>query len=86
MKEEIRQPEHSNEFWFLNLEGQLELVENAPFRNVNNFNVILDNKHLDYSCTLKEVKKEEVEVKVELYKHSNGVSLSNHLSRLGLLR
>ena len=60
MKEEIRQPEQSNEFWFLNLEGQLELVENAPFGNVNNSNVILDNKHLDHSCTLKEVKKEEV--------------------------
>ena len=68
MKEEIRQPEQSNKFWFLNLEGQLELVENAPFGNINNSNVILDNKHLDYSCTLKEVKKEEVEVKVELYK------------------
>ena len=68
VKEEICQPEQSNKFWFLNLEGQLELVKNAPFRNVNNSNVLYDNKHLDYSRTLKEVKKEEVEVKVELYK------------------
>ena len=51
------------------MEGQLELVKKpSPFGNINNFNIILDNKHLDYSHTLKEVKKEEVEVKVELYK------------------
>ena len=46
----------------------MKFVENAPFGNVKNSRVVLDNKHLDYSCTLKEVKKEEVEVKVELYK------------------